>query len=64
MIKVHVLGRVTKEVDLCEAERILEETYADPFGGLVVDKRSGEIIWEIGPNVEELLVINTIMGGG
>jgi len=64
VIKVHILGRETKEVDLREAERILEETYADPFGGLVVDKGTGEVIREIGPNVEELLIIHEMLGGG
>jgi hypothetical protein len=67
MIKVHVLGRnglETKEVSLEEAERILKETYADSLGGLVTDKRTGKVIEEIGPDVEELLIINYIIGGG
>jgi hypothetical protein len=67
MIKVHVLGRngmETKEVSLEEAERILKETYADSLGGLVTNKRTGKVIEEIGPDVEELLIINYIIGGG
>ena len=67
MIKVHVLGRnglETKEVSLEEAERILKETYADSLGGLVTDKRTRKVIEEIGPDVEELLIINYIIGGG
>lgn len=67
MIKVHVLGRnglEIKEVSLEEAERILKETYADSLGGLVADKRTGKVIEEIGPDVEELLIINYIIGGG
>jgi hypothetical protein len=67
MIKVHVLGRnglETKEVSLEEAERILKETYADSLGGLVTDRRTGKVIEEIGPDVEELLIINYIIGGG
>jgi len=67
MIKVHILTRngiEIKEVNFEEAERILKETYADPLGGLVADKRTGEVIWEIGPDVEELLVIDQMIGGG
>ena len=67
MIKVHILGRhgiEIKEVNLEEAERILKETYDDPLGGLVSDKRTGEVIWEIGPNIEELFIIDHMVGGG
>jgi hypothetical protein len=67
MIKVHILGRnglEIKEVNLEEAERILKETYADPLGGLVADKRTGEVIWEISPNVEELFIVDQMIGGG
>lgn len=67
MIKVHVLGRSgteIKEVSLEEAEKILKETYADPLGGIVADKKTGEMIWEIGPDVEELFIINEVLGGG
>ena len=66
-IKVHVMGRnglEIREVAHQEAERILKETYADPLGGLVADKRTGEVIWEIGPEVEELLVMDHMIGGG
>ena len=67
LIKVHVLGRngmEIREVALQEAERILEETYADPLGGLVADKKTGEVIWEIGPEVDELYVMDHMVGGG
>ena len=66
-IKVHVSGRhgtEIKEVNLREAERLLKETYADPMGGFAADKGTGEVIWEIGPEVEELLIIDHIIGGG
>lgn len=67
VIKVHILGRnglETKEVSLEEAETILNETYADSLGGLVTDRRTGEVISEIGPDVEELFIVNHIIGGG
>jgi hypothetical protein len=67
MIKVHILGRngpETNEVSLEEAETILRETYADPLGGLVADRRTGKVIWQIGPDVEELFIVDHAIGGG
>lgn len=63
MIKVHILGRETKDVDFREAERIVKEIYANPFGALVVNRKTGEVIHKVGPDVEELLIISA-MGGG
>lgn len=66
-IKVYVSGRnglQTNEVSLEEAKTILQETYADSLGGLVADRRTGEVIWEIGPNVEELYIMEHMVGGG
>jgi hypothetical protein len=66
-IKVHIFGRnglEVSEVSLEEAERILEETYADPLGGLVADRKTGKVIWEIGPDVEELSILDHMIGGG
>ncbi|HEY77578.1 MAG TPA: hypothetical protein G4O09_00500 [Dehalococcoidia bacterium] len=67
MIKVSILGRnglETKEVHLEEAEKILKESYADPMGGLVYDRRTGEVIEEIGPNIEEIVIMDHMIGGG
>jgi hypothetical protein len=66
MIKVYILGRdgLKKEASLEEAEVILPETYADSLGGLVADRRTGKVIGEIGPDVEELLMANHLIGGG
>ena len=67
IVKVHILGRnglEVKEVSLEEAERILTEAYADPMGGLVSDKKTGEVIWEIGPDTEELFILDHVIGGG
>ena len=66
-IKVYIQGRngvEIKEVELEEAKRILKETYTDPLGGLVADRRTGEVIWEIGPEVKELFIMDHIIGGG
>ena len=64
-IRVRTIGQEeVKEVTLQEAERILEDTYNDSFGGLVADVRTGEVIWRISPNVEEIIIIEQMLGGG
>jgi hypothetical protein len=66
-IKVYITGTKgteVKEVSLAEAGKILKDTYADPVGGLVANKKTGEIIWKISRDVEEILVIDQIIGGG
>jgi predicted ThiF/HesA family dinucleotide-utilizing enzyme len=58
LIKVHTLGEEEiKQVTLQEAEKSLEKTYNDPTRGLVVDVRTGKVIWEIGPEVKEISVL-------
>lgn len=63
-IKVRFLTGESKEVSVEEAKRILDETYNDPFGGLVADGKSNEVISQIGPGVEEIIVLETMIGGG
>lgn len=63
-IRVQELGRrgiEVKEVELDEAKRILED--AATWGSIVVDAKSREIIWEIGPGVEEIVILETLGGG-
>ena len=57
-------GTEIKEVSLAEAEKILKDTYADPIGGFVANRKTGEIIRVISPEVEELIIIDQIIGGG
>jgi hypothetical protein len=65
MVKVRILGsRDVREVTIEEATEILEDTYNDPLGGLVADARTGEIIWQISPDIEEIVVIEQMIGGG
>ena len=45
------------EVDLEKAQRILEDTYNDPSGGLVVDAKTMEVIWHIGHNNGEGIIV-------
>jgi len=62
MIKVQWLGRnEPQEVDIQEAERILEHAYNS--GELVVNGRTNEIILELSPNVDELLIVPMLFGG-
>jgi hypothetical protein len=65
LIKVHTLGEEEiREVTLEEAEMILQETYNSPVGGVVADVRTGEVIWQISPDVEEIIILEQVLGGG
>jgi len=63
-IKVHFFTGKSKEVSVEEAKKILEEIYNDPLGGLVADGKTNEVIWQIGPDVEEIIVLEMMLGGG
>ena len=64
-IKVRTLGsREIREITIQEAEKILEETYNDPVGGLVADARTGEVIYKINPNIEQIVIMEQMLGGG
>ena len=65
MITVRIMGTDTvRNVTLEEARKILDETYDSALGGLVADARTREIIWQIGPETEEILIIEQMIGGG
>jgi hypothetical protein len=65
MIKVRTLGSgEIREVTIQEAEEILEDTYNDPVGGLVADARTREVIYKISPNVEQIVIMEQMLGGG
>ena len=64
-VRVRVMGASqVREVSVEEAREILEKTYDDPVGGLVADARTGEVIWRIGPDTEEIVIIEQMIGGG
>ncbi len=63
MIEVYNSGGEKKTVTLAEAEKILQDTYNDTIGGLVVDMRNHEVIWKIGPEVEKIMVTQMLGGG-
>ncbi len=54
-------GIEVKEVNLAEAKRIVGEAYAQ--SRLVINKRIGEVIDEVTPDIEEILIIE-VAGGG
>ena len=64
MIKVRYASGSEKEVTVEEAKGILEETYSDPLGGLVADAKTEKVIYQIDPDLEEIFVLDTIIGGG
>jgi len=67
MIKVHIWGKngtEIKEVSLEEARKMIKEVYADPMGGFVVDRETGQVITEINPDIKELAIIDQMIGGG
>ena len=63
-IRVRFASGAEKEVTLEEAREILDETYRDPLGGLVANGKTDEVIYRIDPDVEEIVVLDTIIGGG
>jgi len=62
LIKVNWLGRtVAKEVDIREAERIVDQAYNS--GEMVVNGRTNEIVCELSSDVDELLIVPILFGG-
>jgi hypothetical protein len=54
-------GMEIKEVGLDEAKLILED--ATTWGWVVADAKTHEVIWEISPEVEEIVIIGMLAGG-
>ena len=64
-IKVRTIGSTEiREVTIKEAEKILEDTYNDPVGGLVADARTGQVIYKIKPDIEKIIIMEQMLGGG
>jgi hypothetical protein len=62
-IEVYNSSGEMKTVTLAEAEKILQDTFDDSIGGLVVDMRTNEVIWNIGPDVEKIMIMQMLGGG-
>lgn len=54
-------GREFEEVEVDEAKRIIAEARAK--GRLVINKGIGEVIEDLKPDVEELLIVDIVEGG-
>jgi hypothetical protein len=63
MIDIYNSSGEMKTVTLAEAEKILQDTFNDSIGGLVMDMRTREIIWKISPEVEKIMIIQMLGGG-
>jgi hypothetical protein len=64
-VKVRFMGtEETKEVSSEEAVKIIDDIYRDDMGGFVVNAKTLEIITQLVPDVEEIVVIQQVLGGG
>jgi len=64
MVKLRIsseTGTEIKEVSIQEAERILDEAY--DAGAIVTNAKTGEVIFYVGANVEELAITRILAGG-
>jgi hypothetical protein len=64
-VKVRFIGgKEVREVTPEEAQQILENTYNDPVGGMVIDANTGKTVYRIVPGISEIIVIEQMLGGG
>jgi hypothetical protein len=63
MIWVYNSSGEKKAVTVSEAEKIIQATFDDNIGGLVVDMRTQAVIWEISPEVEKIIIVQMLGGG-
>jgi hypothetical protein len=66
-IKLYITGTEgtdVKEVSLEEAQKVVAQTYADAVGGFVANRKNGEIISQITPDIDELIIVDHVIGGG
>lgn len=54
-------GIEVEEVDIEAAKRIVEQARGQ--GRCVVDKKIGQVIEDLNPNTEELLIVDILEGG-
>jgi hypothetical protein len=62
-IYMHSSGE-TKEVTLQEAQRILDEEFNDPEGGIILDAKTCRAISYIGPDTEGIIIMEQMLGTG
>jgi hypothetical protein len=65
MVTIRTFGRKDmQQVSLEDAQKIIDETYNNPVGGIVVDARTHEVVSQITPEIEEVIIIEQMLGGG
>lgn len=65
LITVRVMGKKdARQVTREEAMKIMEEVYDDPIGGLVANAKTRQVIWKLEPDVDEILIMEKMFGGG
>ena len=65
LITVRIMGKKeTQRVTLEEARKIMEKVYDDPIGGLVANAKTRQVIWKLEPDVDEILIMEKMLGGG
>ena len=62
-IYMHSSGE-TREVTVEEAERILDEEFNDPEGGIIIDAKTYRAISYIGPETEGIIIMEQMLGTG
>ena len=65
LITVRVMGKKeTKQVTLEEARKIMEQVLDDPIGGIVANAKTRQVIWKLESDVDEILIMEKMFGGG
>ncbi len=54
-------GMTVTHVSVEEANQIIRDVAE--WGAIVLDKKTNEIIWEVGPESEEIEVVEMLQGG-
>ena len=42
----------------------MEQVWEDPIGGLVANGKTRQVIWKLEPDVDEILIMEKMFGGG
>lgn len=53
-----------KQVTLEEAQKIMDKVLDDPIGGLIANAKTRQVIWKLEPDVDEILIMEKMFGGG
>ncbi len=65
MVTIRIFGKKeTQQVSVEEAQKIIDDTYNNPVGGIVVDAKTHETISHLRPDNEEIINIEQMLGGG